>query len=210
MSLISLCILASKEGEISIAHILYDTSKFSFIGIETIKEFISFGFIEVATRSEIDKRMVLSTSEYGGILFNVLLRGDGIGVGVLTNQTYPKNTITYIIHRSFEVFYERGEWNELTQSFNVEGTIQQCKTELKYLFEHFGRERNMELSKEEMIKNELDEINEKMGCLITKLVSREEDLADVVTKSEVLSERSKKLYKRTKKAKRCHVPCVIL
>ncbi|BFU20612.1 isoprenylated v-SNARE protein, putative [Entamoeba histolytica HM-1:IMSS-B] len=187
--------------------ILYCKSDLGCFGLfqsNTIKEFIRFGFIEMSQRCERDKRMVIKSNEYGGVLFNLLVKPDGLGIGILTNLDYPKNTITYIIHRSFELFYYNIVDDIITSS-----CIKSSSSELDYLFTHFNNQKNCKLSKEEMIKTELDETNEKMSVLVTKLISREDELQDIVSKSEILSDKSKVFFKKAKKSKRCHVPCVI-
>ena len=202
--LYSLIILENKNDIIQLIYRKYDIHKYQLFGINSIKEFIEFGFIQMAKKSEKDKRMIIESKEFGGIQFQLLIKQDGIGVGIVTTLQFPKNSITYIIHRSFEIIYESNSCINNSNSID----ISLIKNQLNDLFIHFKN--NCELTQEERIKCDLDDINEQMNVVITKLIERENELDELIQQSTLLSKQSKDLYKKVKKSKKCKLKCIFL
>ncbi|KAL7716682.1 V-SNARE coiled-coil-like proteiny domain-containing protein [Entamoeba marina] len=198
--LYGLAILKTKDTQASVLYSLYNMEGIRLYQYHTMKEFITFGFCEIAERCEADKRMVVKSEEYGKVIFNVLKNNDGIGVGIVTTASFPKNIITYLIHRSFEFFYQNGITNDKGDYVQAPKQIQ----ELDMLFKHFSSQENTKLSKAEMLQTELDETNEQMEILVSDLVERGENIEDVVVKSEILSKKSKDFFVKAKKSRRCH------
>ena len=187
-----------RDEKAHVVYSLYDTTGAK--DAQTLREFATFGVVEIAERCERDKRVHVLSNECGAILFTVLVRSDGVGVGLVSTQAFSRTTAAYMLRRALQVYDEKA-----TLSRDLPPHV----PELKELFDHF-KNPAAELTKAQVLQMQLDESTEQMSLFLANLMKKGENIEDIARRSDVLSEHAKRYFKRSKKTRRCLGRCPLV
>ena len=180
--------------------ILSSAFSVSFVSIfqrGTLKDFLNFHSRLVIERVEKDTHAQVQLEK--GVCFAVA-NDDKIGVTMICDEEYPKRVaIDFLlkVHDNFKIF--------LTQR-NINLNTIEKDTDLKFDYINTAIEEWQDPSKKDNImklQSELNDVQDIMRQNLSELLKREENLENLMAKSQDLSAASVNFYKQAKKTNSC-------
>ena len=180
--------------------ILSSAFSVSFVSIfqrGTLKDFLNFHSRLVIERVEKDTHAQVQLEK--GVCFAVA-NDDKIGVTMICDEEYPKRVaIDFLlkVHDNFKIF--------LTQR-NINLNTIEKDTDLKFDYINTEIEEWQDPSKKDNImklQSELNDVQDIMRQNLSELLKREENLENLMAKSQDLSTASVNFYKQAKKTNSC-------
>ena len=180
--------------------ILSSAFSVSFVSIfqrGTLKDFLNFHSRLVIERVEKDTHAQVQLEK--GVCFAVA-NDDKIGVTMICDEEYPKRVaIDFLlrVHDNFKIF--------LTQR-NINLNTIEKDTDLKFDYINTEIEEWQDPSKKDNImklQSELNDVQDIMRQNLSELLKREENLENLMAKSQDLSSASVNFYKQAKKTNSC-------
>ena len=180
--------------------ILSSAFSVSFVSIfqrGTLKDFLNFHSRLVIERVEKDTHAQVQLEK--GVCFAVA-NDDKIGVTMICDEEYPKRVaIDFLlkVHDNFKIF--------LTQR-NINLNTIEKDTDLKFDYINTEIEEWQDPSKKDNImklQSELNDVQDIMRQNLSELLKREENLENLMAKSQDLSAASVNFYKQAKKTNSC-------
>ena len=180
--------------------ILSSAFSVSFVSIfqrGTLKDFLNFHSRLVIERVEKDTHAQVQLEK--GVCFAVA-NDDKIGVTMICDEEYPKRVaIDFLlkVHDNFKIF--------LTQR-NINLNTIEKDTDLKFDYINTEIEEWQDPSKKDGImklQSELNDVQDIMRQNLSELLKREENLENLMAKSQDLSAASVNFYKQAKKTNSC-------
>ena len=180
--------------------ILSSAFSVSFVSIfqrGTLKDFLNFHSRLVIERVEKDTHAQVQLEK--GVCFAVA-NDDKIGVTMICDEEYPKRVaIDFLlrVHDNFKIF--------LTQR-NINLNTIEKDTDLKFGYINTEIEEWQDPSKKDNImklQSELNDVQDIMRQNLSELLKREENLENLMAKSQDLSAASVNFYKQAKKTNSC-------
>ena len=180
--------------------ILSSAFSVSFVSIfqrGTLKDFLNFHSRLVIERVEKDTHAQVQLEK--GVCFAVA-NDDKIGVTMICDEEYPKRVaidFLFKVHDNFKIF--------LTQR-NINLNTIEKDTDLKFDYINTEIEEWQDPSKKDNImklQSELNDVQDIMRQNLSELLKREENLENLMAKSQDLSAASVNFYKQAKKTNSC-------
>ena len=180
--------------------ILSSAFSVSFVSIfqrGTLKDFLNFHSRLVIERVEKDTHAQVQLEK--GVCFAVA-NDDKIGVTMICDEEYPKRVaIDFLlrVHDNFKIF--------LTQR-NINLNTIEKDTDLKFDYINTAIEEWQDPTKKDNImklQSELNDVQDIMRQNLSELLKREENLENLMAKSQDLSAASVNFYKQAKKTNSC-------
>lgn len=176
--------------------LIADTRSGGFFAAGTILEYLNFTARSIVQRTKRGSRQTLSLEKYP-YAAHCYVRGDGFGAVAITRPDYPTRPIYALISKSIDDYEERYDGCWKTQSVDTPTAWVSLKND----FLAFD---NVEAADKLLsIQAKIKETQDVTRITLDKLLQRGETIDSLVTRSQDLSDISKKYYTNSKKLNSC-------
>eukprot|EP00340_Litonotus_pictus_P004495 CAMPEP_0170522658 /NCGR_PEP_ID=MMETSP0209-20121228/8080_1 /TAXON_ID=665100 ORGANISM="Litonotus pictus, Strain P1" /NCGR_SAMPLE_ID=MMETSP0209 /ASSEMBLY_ACC=CAM_ASM_000301 /LENGTH=192 /DNA_ID=CAMNT_0010810291 /DNA_START=46 /DNA_END=624 /DNA_ORIENTATION=+ len=169
-----------------------DLSFAGFFERSTVREFINFHSRLVVSRTPKEERMEVALEK--GIAYTYVT-SDRIGISVIADEEYPKRVAFDLIYKIMQKLNEF----VFTNKINLETITTDYDIKFKYLDTLVAEWQNPK-DKDNIMKlqGEIDDVTKIMKKNLSDLLQREENLEQLMSKSNDLSKVSVEFYKKAK------------
>jgi len=188
--LYSVTILHKGDSVVKVLKSASDLSSFNFFQRKSVGEFLNFATNFVAERTQPGQRQSVKQQDY---MCHVFVRHDGITGVLVADQEYPSRvafTVLSKVTNEFVAAVPKEKWdNSAITPIVFEG--------LEALLQKYQNPKEADAMTK--VQTELDETKVILHETMESLMQRGENLDNLVTKSDQLSDQSKQFYKQAKK-----------